>query len=76
MNRRWLKNVQIYTLMLQKVASPQDKDSIYAFTFLKGTIFMIYNQSLIRFISFFMIPDFCKTRCGGKTHKRHQQGSL
>ena len=31
---------------------------------------MIYNQSLIRFISFFMIPDFCKTRCGGKTHKR------
>ena len=33
MNRRWLKNVRIYTLMLQKVASPQDKDSIYAFTF-------------------------------------------
>ena len=33
MNRRWLKNVLIYTLMLQKVASPQDKDSTYAFTF-------------------------------------------
>ena len=37
MNRRRLKNVRIYTLMLQKVASPQEKDSskpkIYAFTF-------------------------------------------
>ena len=37
MNRRWLKNLRIYTLMLQKVAPPEDKDSskpkVYAFTF-------------------------------------------